>query len=158
MRLATLLISATFMVGCGKEKRDAGVADSFAVSTGAIDTPPDTNSLRETPGTLPMPTGVTPGVTRAPLQSPYPPQTYPAERTPAYTPPPPAAVLEPAPAPRTPEATRTTETVRRFDPPPESLKVAPAQPKRDSTAERRREPIPAPARDTNPPRRDTIPL
>lgn len=163
MRLAVLLVGATLVLGCGKEKRDAGVAFSSGVSSGDLDTPPDTSALRETPGALPMPAGARPGVARAPYPPAYPSERHAPAPPPAETPPLPAAAHETAPTlpatRRSSEAARAGETVQRFDPPPESLKVAPVSPRRDSTVQRSpdRTLTPSPARDTAAPRRDTIP-
>ena len=103
MRAAAVVFALCVAIGCRKEKRDAREAGSVVVSTGALDAPPDSAALRQTPGTLPLPKGAA-GSGRA---------TYSARSQPGYTTAPPG---------------RTGEQVRRFDPPPESLKVAPAEP------------------------------
>ncbi len=128
---AALTLVLVVAVGCRKEKRDASESAGIVVSTGVLDTPPDSASLRQTPGSLPLPKGAVGGVSRA---------------------------TRPSAPMRSSTDVRTGEQVRRMDPPPESLKVAPAEPvipPAQRSARARSEELP-PARDTTA-RRDTIP-
>jgi hypothetical protein len=107
------LLGSTLLVlaACG-DKRDAGISDSIHVAGGALDAPPDTSALRETPGMLP-PAGATPNVAPPPSTGYYPPPQY---GTQPYGGPPPVTAYEP-PAPRQPLPSPALES---HQPPPPS--------------------------------------